>query len=227
MKRKVLLLINVFILSFSSDGAHEAKSESKKVDTEHIFFVHYEHYTINSLVKFAEIKLEVPIKAKTYLSAKVPLPEELQTYIWQLCKKEGLSYRVVLSLIGLESEFNSNKVHVNKDGSKDYGIMQLNDGGTMQWLANSAGIENFKWEDPKQNIHAGIWYLNYLKDLWDDKTHTEEELTYLVLLSYNMGPGRAKTYVKKHQPTDWKYIQVVYQRKHKLFGDSVDVPNAA
>lgn len=64
------------------------------------------------------------------VSALVPLPVDVQEYIWKHCKKVTGDYKnyyaFILGAIQLESEFKRTAIHYNSNGSTDRGLMQIN-----------------------------------------------------------------------------------------------------
>ena len=64
------------------------------------------------------------------VSDKVPLPIELQEYLWTKCKKATGDYKnyyaFCLGVMELESTFRTSATHYNKNGTVDRGIMQIN-----------------------------------------------------------------------------------------------------
>lgn len=74
----------------------------------------------------------------------------------------------VLGVIKLESKFDPNARGVNTNGTVDHGLMQLNDGGTLQWLGEK--VLDDRWADPYdpiKNLQMGMWYLSYQLDQCD------------------------------------------------------------
>lgn len=64
------------------------------------------------------------------VSDKVPLPVELQEYLWTKCKKATGDYKnyyaFCLGVMEHESSFRPSATHHNSNGSTDRGIMQIN-----------------------------------------------------------------------------------------------------
>lgn len=76
----------------------------------------------------------------------------------------GDRYRVAPHLLRAiakqESGMNPKVVHTNKDGTKDYGLMQIND----RWMShlNQFGISKESLMDPCQNIHVSAYIIRGL-----------------------------------------------------------------
>lgn len=139
----------------------------------------------------------------------IPMSAPLQNIVKNLCKEHSLSFELVLGVIYVESRFN-----IMADSGCSKGLMQLNV-NTYPTLAKELGIENFNPFYSVHNVTAGIYYLARLRDKWKAEGYTDEEVFSLVLLSYNMGEGGCRKYIKKHGL--WSsYIDKVYNFKCKL-----------
>ena len=79
----------------------------------------------------------------------VPLDEQLQDYIRELCDKYSIQEELILAIIETESSFRPNLV----SGTDDYGYMQINK-VNHEWLREAFGITDFL--DPYQNILCGV-----------------------------------------------------------------------
>lgn len=131
---------------------------------------------------------------ESFIFYNIPLCEEVQRYIWNECEKYQLSYELVLAVIQKESNFNHQAV---SSSGADRGLFQLNK-GTYPWIAQQLGIKNFNVFNVEHNIQAGVWYLNYIKTHWEEKNYKDEELTILMLNSYNQGIGGCTRYVQNN-----------------------------
>lgn len=89
-------------------------------------------------------------------SEEIPLSKDLQKFIYKQCKEQKLEYHVVLALIRRESNFNASAIGYNSNGTRDNGLMQIND-CNKTWLYNKLGIDNLL--DPQQNVIAGTTML--------------------------------------------------------------------
>lgn len=87
---------------------------------------------------------------------QIPLSYELQRYIYDRSAVLGLEYELVLALIWRESTFRIEAVGVNRNGTRDSGLMQIND-VNRDWLLERYGIYNLM--DPIQNVDAGTMIL--------------------------------------------------------------------
>jgi hypothetical protein len=170
-----------------------------------------------SNVIVTEIKQE--IQEESHIKSTIPLSEDVQEYAWDLSNEFKIPYEIIWSVVNEETggKFNPKLTHTNNNGTIDYGLMQLNNGGTMQWLSKESGIKDFTWSNPKHNLRAGVWYLNYLRDMWIESGYGESEnLLYLTILSYNMGFQGALRYEKKQSIFNWKYVSSIHKYEMKL-----------
>lgn len=108
-------------------------------------------------VRKPQIDLRIPSAEGFVYSESIPMSWDLQKYTYDICVKKGLEYELVLALMWRESRFQTDAVGVNTNGTKDSGIMQIND-VNKQWLLDQHGIDNLM--DPIQNIYAGTTMLS-------------------------------------------------------------------
>lgn len=124
--------------------------------------------------------------------------DELKTYTKDLCEENNVDYSIVLAIIWNESRFQSDATNINSNGTKDYGLMQLND-STFEFLKENIEIENMEeLYDPKTNILAGITLLSYHKEYTEDDE--------LALLRYQVGAGNYQDIMEYgYTPSDTYY----------------------
>jgi len=119
-----------------------------------------------------------PIKEpeETY-ELDVPLENELQSYIYELCTESDLPYTLVIALIERESSYRADVI----SKTDDWGLMQINS-INHKTLADELGITDFL--DPEQNCTAGIHMLSQYYRKYGD--------CHLALMAYNLGEKGAK-----------------------------------
>lgn len=107
----------------------------------------------------------------------VPMPDELQAYLYRVCEEDRVPYELAIALIGNESDYRPDVI----SKTNDYGLMQVNR-CNHEWLSEELGVEDFL--DPEENIRAGVYILSGLFEKYEDP--------HMVLMAYNMGEGGAK-----------------------------------
>jgi len=127
-----------------------------------------ENHDFNYLMTAAELGF-VPLK--------VDMDIELQEYVYCLSYANNIDFAFVMGLIQTESNFKTDVV----SKTNDYGLMQINK-INHSWLSKELGINNFN--DPYQNVRAGIYILRDLFEKYEDNSK--------VLMAYNLGETGAK-----------------------------------
>ena len=118
-------------------------------------------------------------------------------------ERYGIEVRLLMAIAKVESNFNLNVVNVNSNGSRDYGVMQIN----SSWQDDLSDL-SIDWRavtsSPCMNIHVGAWVLasNFLSKgvNWD------------AVGAYNAGHN--KTDLAQHRRT--RYAIKVYQASQAL-----------
>lgn len=107
-----------------------------------------------------------------FIPLDVPLDEDIQEFTYYLSYGYYIDFSFVMALIERESSF---KVDAASK-TNDTGLMQINS-CNHEWLSEKLGITDFN--DPYQNIRAGLYILRNLFEKYDDPSK--------VLMAYNMG----------------------------------------
>lgn len=110
----------------------------------------------------------------------VPLSKDLQIYIYKLSKDKKVPYELILGVMKTESDFNPKLSHKNKNGSIDFGIMQINT--VHKDLCKQLGITDLF--DPYQNTKVGI---ELLANIYKNYPNVHK-----ATMVYNMGEFGAK-----------------------------------
>ena len=132
----------------------------------------------------------------------IPLDNELQDYIRNLCESYDVPMELVIAMIYQESSFRAGVV----SGSDDYGLMQINT-INHEWLQEELGITDFL--DPYQNVLCGIHIISgHLA-----KTDGDIELA---LMRYNCGAtGAKRLWDKGIYQTDYTQKIMTYYEFYK------------
>lgn len=130
----------------------------------------------------------------------VPLSEDLQEYIFQLCKEHNIAPGIIMAMIERESSFKADAVG---DKGNSEGLMQIQK-RWCQEMMDKLGCQNLL--DPYQNVTVGINLVAELKDKNAD--------FYWVLMAYNGGETYA---TRKLQAEDFsEYAVEVVARASEL-----------
>ena len=121
--------------------------------------------------------------APGFIPHDIPLSIELQQYTWNLCQERGLDFEIVLALMFAESTYRPWLIHSNTNGSRDYGIMQINTVNHAR-LRDELGLTDFLC--PFQNINAGTHMLSDLYRRFND--------VHKMLMAYNFGEWGARAH---------------------------------
>ncbi len=116
-------------------------------------------------------------------------------------------WRLLASLICQESHFNPNV----ESGSGAYGLMQL-----MPETGKNFDIDFTA--SPKNNMRAGIRYINWLHSIFDSKITDDKERIRFILASYNAGPGHVIDAMKLAEkngmdPQKWDNVAIWLLKK--------------
>ncbi|MCK9281192.1 MAG: transporter substrate-binding domain-containing protein [Melioribacteraceae bacterium] len=155
--------------------------------------------------------------SKFFMSKKgdiSPFDELIKKY----SQKLGWDWKLVASLIYQESQFEPK----SRSWVGAVGLMQL-----MPNTGAAFGVTDF--EDPEQNINAGISYLIWLNNYWKKLVYDESERMKFVLASYNIGVGHildARNLAFKYDsdPNIWEASVSEYllnKSKKKYYEDEV------
>lgn len=126
---------------------------------------------------------------------------EYDDLIKRLAEKYGWDWRLVSSIIFHESRFNPDA----GSWAGAYGLMQL-----IPNTAEAFGIENY--QDPAQNIKAGLLFLNWLNEQLQESVADSTERVKFILGAYNIGLGHV---------ADAQRLAEKYGRSSQIWDDNV------
>jgi len=127
-----------------------------------------------------------------------------QLYTYAVCHRYGVDYDLVLAVIDGESSGIERAFNVNRNGSHDKGLMQINS-CNYKWLSKELGVTDFY--NPFQNIHCGVFMI---ADLMDRHSDIHE-----ILMCYNMGEKRTRK-LNKQGIYSSKYSRKIIKKYEEL-----------
>jgi soluble lytic murein transglycosylase-like protein len=145
-----------------------------------------------------------------YTFYNIPLTKSQQIDVQESVRQYNLSYELVLSIMYVESKFNTNAI----SKTNDYGTMQMNS-PTFYWCAKQLGIENPDPLDFNTNLKCGTYYLDYTRDYWVNYGSPEEYIIILTASGYHRGIKQTLSDVE-NDTMDYEYINKVLDYKYKL-----------
>lgn len=161
-----------------------------------------EHEEVSSV--HAEEKTEVREEIEKIKYYDIPLETELQDYIRKECDEMNVEMELVLAIMKVESDFNSDVI----SDSNDYGLMQIN-------IVNHESLQKklsiYDFLDPYDNARAGIYMLSGLDWCENDVQR---------LMCYNMGvTGAKRAWRKGIQETEYtkKVLEAKKEMKDKAY----------
>lgn len=116
-----------------------------------------------------------PASGPSFVPLDVPMTEEDQKEIFDICNDYKIAYTLVMAMIEHESSFDASA----RSETGDSGLMQIND-------CNSARLAEMGFKDlfdTRENVEAGVYML---RELFDKYGEVEA-----VLMCYNMGEAGA------------------------------------
>lgn len=163
-----------------------------------------EHEEVSSV--HAEEKTEVREGIEKIKYYDIPLETELQDYIRKECDEMNVEMELVLAIMKVESDFNSDVI----SDTNDYGLMQIN-------IVNHESLQKklsiYDFLDPYDSARAGIYMLSGLDWCENDVQR---------LMCYNMGvTGAKRAWNKGIQETE--YSKKVLKTKEELREKSYEV----
>jgi len=136
-------------------------------------------YVGNDVVEpIEEVAIECVVdEPQVYLD--IPLSTELQEFTKNQCEYMGVPYEIVIAVMDVESGFQEDVI----SQTNDVGLMQINVINHKE-MNELFGITDML--DAENNIIAGVYMLSVL--------YNKYEHDNLVLMAYNLGQSKAKSY---------------------------------
>lgn len=140
-----------------------------------------------------ELEVEVDVEPEPLVVEKVyfnvPLSEDLQDYIFELCEKNSIDPTIVVAMIFRESSFRASIVG---DKGKSFGLMQIQPKWNQERM-DRLNCQNLL--DPYQNVTVGI-------DLISELNEKGKSIEW-VLMAYNGGQSYANKKVAKGEVSSY------------------------
>lgn len=170
-------------------------------------------FVIKICISFVILFLIFPIKSYGKELEKRVLTEYLEFYGEEIAVEYDLNWNLVKAVLFLESRYDINCVTHNYDKkgnvvSTDSGIGQQND-QWLAWYGELAGIENPDPFNPIHSIKMLCAGLNFWKEYGIREGYEGEELTLIMINSYNAGFNGYMQHIEKHGTMDRAYSNVV------------------
>ena len=136
--------------------------------------------SVNNMISDPSLRKKIRFFQSHNFKSNFQNQKNISDYDEQLKDRIVLDKHTLNALIFTESRFRNNVV----SHAGAIGLMQL-----LPRTAKSIGIDSIQLFDDKQNIRAGLRYINYLNEYWELKGVSIENRIPFILSSYNSGPS--------------------------------------
>lgn len=159
------------------------------------------------------IQVVTPQPVSKYIYYDVPLSNEFQEYLQDLCNEYEIKYEILLGIIEKESRFNPKVVGSrNTNGTIDYGLCQINS-AYLGEFAKLSGYKNFDVFNPYHNAKAAIVHMGNLKKQLQDKGMYSYKM---LIITYGYGFQGGLNYAKSHNINNEHNVIKTYENMSKL-----------
>lgn len=157
--------------------------------------------------KLLEIKQDIEKLNKNIedIEYLLSIPEKYRETCEILNKEYGIQYKLIYSLINIESGWTEQAVNINKNNSIDIGLAQLNS-KYLEDIKNITNCKNYNEKNAKDNLIIGIKYFLWLYNYWNFNLEK-------ALASYNIGHG----IVEKNGVINSEYVDKILFQKSKFY----------
>ena len=164
--------------------------------------------TIFSVIEYApSANAYYPSSSDNIVTLYEQLPQDIKQYAFEKCSRRGISYSLFLAIAYNESRFQPDAVNINKNGTVDRGMCQIND--SCHKFLQSKGI--FQTTDQLFNVYINIDCFIALMEYHMSYTKNE----YQSLLGYQVGEGAYKNKYANGNLTN-KTHQSVWNKKCEM-----------
>lgn len=217
-----ILIVALVVLEGGITYNNFTKVGTMKINTTSVYINRVN--SINDLLRQSEqIKNTKKVaKVKEKPNYDIPLAKEYSDLIWELSEKNNLSYELALAVMYQESKFDANMINVNRNGSHDGGLYQLNNRSIKdfkKYAIEYCGLsenESIDVLDPKDNIILGIGNLVHLRNYYQEKGVNDEDIIFYVAGAFNQGKDGFKGYVSRNGYLETSYANKVLYYKTRL-----------
>ncbi|MHB9144677.1 MAG: transglycosylase SLT domain-containing protein [Symbiobacteriia bacterium] len=126
-------------------------------------------------------------------------------YAWDRAAEAGVDPALFVALIDQESGWNARLVHLNTNGTRDWGLVQVNDASLPGLLCATGGHDPL---DPRDSIRMGAYKLAYLGRLYGG----DADRIHRMLTGYNRGEGGLQTWLASRGTARSPYSRAVLAR---------------
>lgn len=145
---------------------------------------------------------EIP---EEYKKAGGSLPEEVQRFIYRICKRDGVRYALILAMIERESGYKADCIG---DDGESAGYMQVQEAWHKERMEEK-GVTDLL--DPYQNIMVGV---DYIKELIDKYGTIQDALA-----AYNYGEKGALRHLWNKGIFQYEYNETIMRRMQEIEGE--------
>lgn len=145
---------------------------------------------------------EIP---EEYKKAGGSLPEDVQRFIYRICKRDGVRYALILAMIERESGYKADCIG---DDGESAGYMQVQEAWHKERMEEK-GVTDLL--DPYQNIMVGV---DYIKELIDKYGTIQDALA-----AYNYGEKGALRHLWNKGIFQYEYNETIMRRMQEIEGE--------
>lgn len=199
--KRVSLLSATALMTIGLIGAYDVKSSNAEAKIENIPMimnvVDDQDLMLTEHAPIIDIKINAP-EPKRPTIPNLAIDDKLLEYIWSKCEESDFAYTAFLAIAQKESKMGTEKKpNHNRDGTVDYGIMQVNS-SNVKWLAELAGLKKIDPKNDYQSVDMAIELLKYERDFWRSKGMSEEDVFKATIITYHLGRPIAINYIHSH-----------------------------
>lgn len=151
----------------------------------------------------------------------VPLSDELLDFIYYHTAKNDIDYAMFVALLKTESNFDSQLINYNSNGTTDSGLVQMNSVNVKRLsevIKHKYDIDNVDLFNPYHSVLLGVEELLESREYWKD-TYANGKLETAMFGSFNYGNFGYKRFVQNNGHMQTNYIKKLIKNKNLLLGE--------